>query len=103
MDLSSQLGRIVLVVDAAANVAILSFKSYKSRRVTGSVIAAEVIAFADLFEYAFTLRKQLEKALNRPLPMHLMTDSKFLFKIIGKSSRTSEKRLMLDISATRQA
>ena len=91
MDLSSQLGRVVLLVDEAANAAILSFKSYKSRRVARSVLAAEVIEFADLFDDSFTLRKQLEQALNRPLPMHLMTDSKFQFDIIAKSSGKSER------------
>ena len=99
IELSSQLCRIVLLVDAAANAKILSVKSYKSRRVIWSVLAAEVIAFASLFDHAFTFRKQFEQALYRALPMHLMTDSKSLFDIVGKGSRTSEKRLMLDISA----
>ena len=79
------------------------FKSYKSRRVTRSVLAAEFIAFAGLFEEAFPLRAQLEQALKRPMPLHLLIDSKSLFDIIGKSSRTSEKRLMPDISGTKQA
>ena len=102
-DLSSQLGRIVLLIDGSGAAAIVSFKSYKSRRVTRSVLSAEVIAFADLFDDAFTIRKQLEHALQRSVHMHLLTDSKCLFDIIGKGSRTNEKRLMLDISVTRQA
>ena len=103
VDLSSQLGQIILLVDAASNAFILSFKSYKTRRVFRSGLAVEVIAFPDLFDNAFTIRKQTEQALNRPLPIHLMTDSKPVFDIIRKSSRESEKRPMLDISATRQA
>ena len=35
--------------------------------------------------------------------MHLLTDSKSLFDIIGKGSRTSEKLVMLEIHATLQA
>ena len=70
---------------------------------TRSVLAAEVIALADLFDEASPLRAQLEQALNRPMPLHHLKDSESLFDVIGKSSRTSEKRLMLDISATRQA
>ena len=35
--------------------------------------------------------------------MHLMTDSKSLFDIISKVSRTSEKHIMLDIHSVRQA
>ena len=67
------------------------------------MFAAEVIAFADLLNDAFTLRAQLEQALNRSKPLHLLIDSKSLFYIIGKNSRTSEKRLMLDTSTTREA
>ena len=81
----------------------ISLKSYKSRRVARSVLAAEVTAFADLFDDAYALRLQFEHALGRSLPMQLMTDSKSLFDIISKGSRTSEKRIMFDIHAARQA
>ena len=70
---------------------------------TRSVLSAEVIAFADLFHQAFTLRSQLEHALTHPFPLHLMTDSTSLFDIIGKGSRTSEKRVTTDIHTARQA
>ena len=96
-------GLIILLTDSNGLAAHISFKFYKSRRVTRSVLAVEVIAFAHLFDEIFTLRAQLEQAFNRPIPLYLLTDSNSLFDIIGKSSCTSEKRLMLDISATQQA
>ena len=65
-DLSSQLGYIILLTDKNNAAIPISFKSYKSKRVTRSVLSAEVIAFADLFDQAFTLRSQLEHALNSP-------------------------------------
>ena len=102
-DLSSQLGYIILLTDKNNAAIPISFKSYKSKRVTRSVLSAEVIAFADLFDQAFTLRSQLEHAINRSVPLHLMTDSKSLFDIISKGSRTSEKRVTLDIHTARQA
>ena len=102
-DLSSQLGRIILLTDKNKAAIPISFKSYKSRRVTRSVLSAEVIAFADLFDEAYALRSQLEQTLNIAVPMHLMTDSKSLFDIISKGSRTCEKRIMLDIHSARQA
>ena len=40
--------------------------------------------------------------LKRAVPMHLLTDSKSLFDIISKGTRTSEKRIMLDIHAARE-
>ena len=102
-DLTSQLGRIIMLSDKSNNSIPISFKSYKSRRVTRSVLSAEVIAFADLFDDALAIRSQLEHALQDTVPMHLLTDSKSLFDVISKGSRTSEKRIMLDIHATKQA
>ena len=67
------------------------------------MLAAEVIAFADLFGDPYALSSELEHALGRSLPMQLMADSKSLFDIISKGSRTSEKRITLNIHAARQA
>ena len=84
-DLTSRLDRIVLLAGTNGNAAPILFKSYKSRRVTRSVLAAEVIAIADLFDEAFTLRAHLEQALKRPMSIHSLTDSKSLFDIIGRA------------------
>ena len=60
VDLSSQLGRIFLFTDDNHNSIPISYKSYKSRRVTLSVLSDELIAFADLFDDAPAIHKQLE-------------------------------------------
>lgn len=101
-DLSSQLGRIVLMMDDHNSAVPILYQSYKLRRVTRSVLAAEVIAFSDLFDDAFALRTHLEGLLDRPVPIHLLTDSKSLFDILTHGMQTFEKRLMLDIHAARQ-
>lgn len=101
-DLSTQLGHIVLLVDRHGNSAPLIFKSYKSRRITRSAMAGEVIAFADMSDAAVTLSKELGRVLSRRISIQLLTDSKCLFDVISKGSRTSEKRLMLDIAAARE-
>ena len=80
----------------------INFKSYKSRRVTRSSMAGEVIAFSDLFDVATTLANELELVFSRKVPVQLFTDSKSLFDFISKGSRTSEKRMMLDIAAARE-
>ena len=100
-DLSSQLGRIVLLMDESGAAAPIIFKSYKSRRISRSVLSAEANAFADLYDDAYALRSQLEHALSRAVPVHLLTDSKSLFDVISKGTRTKEKRIMLDIHAAR--
>ena len=74
-DLTSLLGRIILLTEEHDNAIPIVFKSYKSRRVTRSVLSAEVIAFADLFDDAFAVRTQFEEATCRAVPMHLFTDS----------------------------
>ncbi len=102
-DLTSQLGRIILLTDDHNAAVPIAFKTYNSRRVTRSVLSAEVIAFSDMFDDAFAIRSQIEQALRRGVAVHLLTDSKSLFDIISKGSRTSEERIMLDIHATRQS
>ena len=100
-DLSSQPGRIAFLTDGNHNSIPVSYKSYKSRRVGCSILSAEVIAFADLFDDAFAIRKQLEFVLRQSIPVHILTDVKSLFNIISRGSRTSEKRNMLDTYAVR--
>ena len=102
-DLSSQLGYVVFMVDDQNHAIPIVYKSYKARRVTRSVMAAELIAFSDLFDVSYTLSQELR--LLHPtaaVPVHLFTDSKSLFDIISKGTRTSEKRLMLDIACARE-
>ena len=45
----------------------------------------------------------MEHALSQAVPMHPLIDSKSLFDVVSKSSRTSEKRIVLDIHAARNA
>ena len=65
-------------------------------------MAGEVIAFSDLFDIAATLASELGEIYGRRIPVQLLTDSKSLFDVISKGSRTSEKRTMLDIAAARE-
>lgn len=102
-DLTSQLGYICFLGDASGSSIPVHFKSYKARRVTRSVMAAELIAFSDLFDAAYTLADELRQLLPKfPIPVRLFTDNKSLFDVISKGSRTAEKRLMLDIAAARE-
>lgn len=65
-------------------------------------MAGEVIAFADMSDEAVTLTKEVGHLLHRLVMLQLLTDSKYLFHVISKGSRTSEKRLMLEIAAARE-
>ena len=60
VNLSSQIGRIVPLTNDNVNSISVSDKSYQSIRVTYSVLSAEVIAFAELFDDALAIRKLLD-------------------------------------------
>eukprot|EP00171_Calliarthron_tuberculosum_P022145 IDg22145t1 len=101
-DLTTQLGHITFIADKNNSAVPIHFKSYKSKRVVRSAMAGEVIAFSDLFDVAMTLASELHTILNKHIPVQLLTDSKSLFDVISKGTRTSEKRTMLEIAAARE-
>ncbi len=90
-DLTSQLGHIVFITDGEGNAAPIHFKSYTARRVTGSVMAAEDIAFSDAFDVGYTLATELSNLLGRKVPRILLMDSKSLFDVISKGTRTLKR------------
>ena len=102
-DLKSQLGFLIVLADSSGRANLLHFASHKSRRVTRSVMGAEVLAFADGFDFAFLLRHDLRGIMKQKLPLAMFTDSDSLFKTIVKSTTTTEKRLMIDVEAAREA
>ena len=65
-------------------------------------MTGQVIAFSDLFDVAAILSAELEALLSTKVPVQLLADSKSLFDVISKGSRTSEKRMMLEIAAARE-
>lgn len=101
--LRSQLGFLVLLCDGSGKCNVLHFSSYKSERVTRSVMGAEVLAFADGFDYAYFLRHDLNRISGQNQPLAMLTDSDNLFKTIVKSTTTTEKRLLIDIEAATDA
>ena len=52
-DYSSQLGLIIIFADSDNIAVIISYISYKSRRVIRLILVAEVISFADLLDEGF--------------------------------------------------
>ena len=59
--------------------------------------------FSDMFDAAYTLAAELRELLPKHrIPVKLCTDNNSLFDVISKGSRTSEKRLMIDIAAARK-
>ena len=94
-DLLAQFGHVCFIGDETGAVVPISFKSYKSRRVTRSAMAGEFIAFCDLLDVAAVLAAELQALTGVKVPVQILRDSKSLFDVISKGSRTSEKRMML--------
>lgn len=98
-----RLDYIVLLADASNRCPVLSYASKKSRRVVRSIMAGEIYAFADAFDEAFIIKYDLERIHRQYLPLVMLTDSKQMFDVITRASHTTEKRLMIDVAAAREA
>ena len=102
-DHSSQLGMVIVLKDNKGRASFVHYGSWKCRRVTRSILAAEVHAFAACLDYCITLAHDLKQMLGRDLKVALMTDSKSLFDTVTKLTATLEKRLLINISSIREA
>ena len=90
-DLTSQLGYVIEITDDNGNANIIHYTSVKSKRVTRSVLAAELFATVHAFDYGRTLRVTLNKMFGRTIPLVLYTDSKSLYDSLVGMNDTTEK------------
>ena len=105
-DMSSQIGYvIVLSDDTSAN--IIHWSSTKCRRVTRSVLAAELYALAHGFDIASVLKATIDGIVrpwrSKPVDIIACTDSRSLYDCLIKLNTTAEKRLMIDVMCLREA
>jgi hypothetical protein len=82
LDLSSQIGGIILLKDKNGNAHVLYWFSKKCPRVTGSVLTAEVIGFVTAFDMGSALRDGLEEIYQKSIPLHGLTDSYSFFSTV---------------------
>ena len=102
-DLSSQLGYVVFLVDQDRNCSLITWSSSKCKRVTRSVLAAELYAIANAFDVGFAIGHTFESILGRKVELRVFTDSRTLFDSIISFCSMTEKRLLIDIACLRQA
>jgi hypothetical protein len=104
-DYSSQIGYVICIVDSDGNANILHWSSTKCKRITRSVLAAELYALVNAFDSAAVIRDTLTQILHltEQLPLVVCTDSKSLYDCLVKLGTTQEKRLMIDLMCLRQA
>lgn len=102
-DESSQIGFIILLCVGTGRAHVISFSSRKSWRVVRSAMAGEVFAFITALDEAFTLRFDLEMLYDQHIPLSIFTDSMQLFDVVTRASHPTEKRLLIDVAAAREA
>lgn len=99
----SQLGFIVLLAYHSGKCSVLHYKIFKSTRVVSSTMAGEALAFISGCDSAFLLRHDTPIMLGTKIPIIILTDSNQVFDVLTRAKYTTEKRLMVDIAAARQA
>lgn len=99
----SQIGFVIFLCDTKNTCHILDFSSKKSKKIVRSILAEEVCAFMDAFDVSFMISSDVSNLLGMTITVFLFTDSKQLFDSVTKAKRTTEKRLMIDISAARES
>lgn len=68
------------------------------------MLGGEIYPFAYAVHLSYVLRKYLGVSLSFDVPVMFLTDSLSLFNVVIRSSTvTTEKRLLIDIPAIRQA
>lgn len=105
-DLTSQIGYVMVLADAAGNANVLHWQSVKCKRVTRSVLASELYALVLGFDIGATLKATSSQILPRScqgIPLSMCTDSQSLYDCLVKLGTTQEKRLMIDILSIRQS
>lgn len=66
-------------------------------------MARETLAFSDAFHQAFILQKDTQRCLGQEIPWLMLTYSNILSDVITGNKYTKKKRLMVDITAVREA
>lgn len=101
--LASQLGIVLLLCDFGDNAHIIDYRSNKTRKVVRSTMGGEVAAFMEGFNHPFSFARDLQAVLGRIVLVYMYTDPKQLFDASTRGNQTTERRLMVEIMAVRQA
>ena len=94
---------VIFICDNEGNAAVLNYASWKCSRVTRSVLAAEIYAFATAFDFTYTLQHDMQRITGHKLPIIMFTDSMCLFDTITRLTTLTEKRLLIDTAVLRDS
>lgn len=81
-DLSSQLGRFILLTNDRNRATTVSDSSYKSKRDFPAVLGAEAFSLVDWFNSAFTLRDNVQRIFRNAIPLAVLANSACLCNVM---------------------
>jgi hypothetical protein len=87
-DLSSQIGYVIVLMDATKKANIIHWSSVKCKRVTRSVLASELYGMAHGFDISTAIKSTVDKILRINTPLVLCTDSKSLYDCLVRLGTT---------------
>lgn len=93
-DLNSQFGIFVLLREGNDHLCTILYASWKFRRKTRSVLAAEVHAFPCYLDCTLAFTHEFASITSVQCPVVVCADSNSLFDTISKLTSVSEKRLL---------
>lgn len=102
-DLSSQIGFVICLADSTNKANIIHWSFIKCKRVTRSVLAAELYGMAHGFDLGTVIKATLSRLLQCNIPLILCTDSKSLYDCLVRLKTTQEKCLIIDVMSLRQS
>lgn len=102
-DSYTQLVYVTVPTNSTSRVKFLHYEYYISKLIVSSVLGGETYDFADGIDAAYILRFDLKKLVQERIPLTILTYSSPMFKVIVKSSVTTEKHLMIYIRAAPEA
>jgi hypothetical protein len=102
-DYKSQLGFVICMKDKTDAANIVHFGSSKCRRITRSVMAAELHGLVMGFDHAFMVASILQDILQREIAIDGYIDSKTVFDTVTRLASTMEKRLQIDVAGLQES
>lgn len=102
-ELSSQIGSVVCLVDSISKANIIYWPSIKCKRVTRSVLAAELYGMAHGFDIGSAIKATLTDLFQKDIPLILSTGSKSPYDCLVRLGTIQEKGLMIDVMSLRQS
>ncbi len=101
-DLFSQIDYVICLTNSK-HVNIVHWSSIKCKRVTRSVLAAKLYAFAHDFDFEVVFKATLFAIFDRFVFFVLCIDSKLLYDCLIKLDTTQKKRFMINVMNLRQS